>query len=145
MKLVDVGKFKPRNFNNINYEAASLIHTRPPLTLFPCNTTISQLPPLAMSFPKRAPSKALLSSLRPRSNPHPQCLRTLQARFESTEKKTPDANTPNVPHGKSFRAQLYESTQTRLQREREEREKFKDTSDSPGSRNIATSVGRYPR
>ncbi|TVY71169.1 D-lactate dehydrogenase [cytochrome] [Lachnellula suecica] len=93
---------------------------------------------------RRAPSKALLASLR-KSTAAP-CLRTTQQiRWESIEQKPPPQD------GKSFRGQLYNSTAMRLQREKADRERFsKARNESAGGRSlaltfvvIATALGSY--
>lgn len=92
-----------------------------------------------MPFPKRAPSRALLSALRTSSNPTP-CFRatTRQIRWESTDPKPPPGE------GRSFKGQIYESVASRLQREREEQARFiKERDEGSGPRNIATTVGRF--
>jgi len=93
----------------------------------------------AMSLSHRAPSRALLASLR-RSAP---CLRrpaASQIRCESTEQK------PAQPQqdGKSFRGQLYNSTAMRLQREKADRERFSQArNESSGGKSLALTFGIY--
>jgi hypothetical protein len=93
----------------------------------------------AMSFPKRAPSRALLSHLCRSPIPAPSpCLRSIasrQIRHESTENKP-------AGEGRSFKGQLYESTAARLARERVERARFsRDRKEPSGARNIALTFG----
>ncbi len=106
----------------------------------PCNHIKSQsmLSP-AMSFPKRAPSRALLSHLcrSPLSTPSP-CLRVLASRHIRHE------STGNKPagEGRSFKGQLYESTAARLAKERVERARFsRDRKEPSGARNVALTFG----
>ncbi|TVY18984.1 Mitochondrial D-lactate dehydrogenase [cytochrome] [Lachnellula arida] len=100
----------------------------------------------AMSLSCRAPSTALLASLR-RSTVQTsfRIASTRQRRCESTEEKPPQ-------DGKSFRGQLYNSTAMRLQRERAERERFQQARNDnfSGGRSsaltfvvIATALGAY--
>jgi D-lactate dehydrogenase (cytochrome) len=90
-----------------------------------------------MPFPRRAPSRALLSALRTSSNSTPYFRAAArQIRWESTEPKPPPGE------GRSFKGQIYESVATRLQREREEQARFiKERDEGSGPRNIATTVG----
>jgi D-lactate dehydrogenase (cytochrome) len=92
-----------------------------------------------MSFPTRAhaPSRALLSAIsRTTATPTFRRAAASQQRWESTEKKQPQE------YGRSFKGQLYESTAARLQREREERQRFaKQRNESAGGRNAAMTFG----
>jgi D-lactate dehydrogenase (cytochrome) len=94
-----------------------------------------------MSFPKRAPSKALLSNLT-KSTRAATVFRTAagrQLRWQSTE-KTP-ADKP-AGDGRSFKGQLYQSTSVRLAREREERQRFsRERNEGAEGRNMALTFG----
>ncbi len=102
--------------------------------------TVQLMLPPTMSLHKAAPSRALLSHLcrSPPSVPS-LCLRSIasrQVRCQSSEKNS-------AGEGKSFKGQLYESTSTRLARERAERERFsKERKEGPGGRNLALTFGR---
>lgn len=89
-----------------------------------------------MSFPRRVPSAALLSSLRASSSQTRFCLRSsaTRVRYASTEQ--------NPGEGRSFKGQLYESTQARLIKERAEREQYsKNRNESSGGKNSALTFG----
>lgn len=89
-----------------------------------------------MSFSRRAPSSALLSSLRTSSSRSQFCLRSpaTRLRYASTEQ--------NPGEGRSFKGQLYESTQARLIKERAEREQYsKNRNESSGGKNSALTFG----
>ena len=89
-----------------------------------------------MSFPRRVPSAALLSSLRTSSSLSQFCLRApaTKLRYASTEQ--------NPGEGPSFKGQLYESTQARLMKERAERERYsKNRNESSGGKNSALTFG----
>ncbi|KAG4035137.1 hypothetical protein MFRU_002g04810 [Monilinia fructicola] len=98
-----------------------------------------------MSFPRRVPSAALLSSLRASSSQTRFCLRSsaTRVRYASTEQ--------NPGEGRSFKGQLYESTQARLIKERAEREQYsKNRNESSGGKNsaltfviISVAIGGY--
>ncbi|KAF7864013.1 hypothetical protein EAF04_006978 [Stromatinia cepivora] len=98
-----------------------------------------------MSFSRRAPSSALLSSLRASSSRSQFCLRSpaTRLRYASTEQ--------NPGEGRSFKGQLYESTQARLIKERAEREQYsKNRNESSGGKNsaltfviISVAIGGY--
>ncbi|TGO80131.1 hypothetical protein BELL_0014g00200 [Botrytis elliptica] len=98
-----------------------------------------------MSFPRRVPSSALLSSLRTSSSRSQFCLRSpaSELRYASTEQ--------NLGEGRSFKGQLYESTQARLIKERAERQQYsKNRNESAGGKNsaltfviISVAIGGY--
>lgn len=94
-----------------------------------------------MVFPSRAPSRALLATLRqnasiaPILRARPACR---QIRCESTQKNP----APNEEGGKSFKGQLYESAAVRLERERAERARFsRERNEGAGGRNTALTFG----
>ena len=95
-------------------------------------------PRFKMSF-KAVPSRAIARSLR-RTTIAPSCLQVspwIQYRLESTNKS------PAEQHG-SFKGQLYESTAARLQREREERQRFsQERGEGSGGRNAALTFGAF--
>jgi len=97
----------------------------------------SNWPRFKMSFFKVAPSRAITRSLR-RTTIAPSCLQAsprIQCRLESTNKSPAE-------QGSSFKGQLYESTAARLQREREERERFsRERDEGSGGRNAALTFG----
>jgi hypothetical protein len=119
----------PPVFDIVTFNGATCYHTAIQLMLS-----------RAMSFPKAAPSRALLSHLcrSSFSTPSP-CLRSVasrQIRCESAEGKP-------VSGGRSFKGQLYESTAVRLARERAERERFsKVRKEGSGGRSMALTFGR---
>jgi D-lactate dehydrogenase (cytochrome) len=89
-----------------------------------------------MPFPRQAPSAALLASLRASPSLSPFCLRAGSTRFRylSTEQKPEE--------GKSFKGQLYESTQVRVERERAERARYsKNRNEASGGRAPALTFG----
>jgi len=93
-----------------------------------------------MSFLRRAPSAALLSSLR--TSPSRLCLRSVvsrQIRYESTE--PPPQKRPELD-GRSFKGQLYESVSTRLQKERLDKDRWnQQRNEAGGGRNFAITFG----
>jgi len=112
-----------------------------------CNTIFFCITLRAMTFPRRAPSRALLSQLR--GSP---CLRTTalrsaasrQIRCESDKKGPLEPNIGGLS-GKSFKGQLYESTATRLAKERLEQERFsKSRDEGNGPRNMYVTFGMFP-
>jgi D-lactate dehydrogenase (cytochrome) len=94
-----------------------------------------------MPFPRRAPAapRALLSPLtRTSAAAHLRPAVARQVRWETTEKKRPE-------EGRSFKGQLYQSTALRLQKEREDRERFaKQRNEGAGGRNAALTFGSSP-
>lgn len=96
-----------------------------------------------MPLPKRAPPPTLFTCLS-RSSPRRSIRATCRAgnlhqtRCESTEQRRPE-------EGRSFKGQLYESTSTRLQKERLERARFADErNQSASGRNWSITFCMYP-
>jgi D-lactate dehydrogenase (cytochrome) len=94
-----------------------------------------------MSFPKRvhAPSRALLSALsRTPAAPTLRPAATSKRRWASTQPTQPE-------EGRSFKGQLFVSTAARLEKERQERERFaKQRSDGRAGKNAAFTFGTSP-
>lgn len=94
-----------------------------------------------MSFPKRvnAPSRALLSALgRTAAAPTFRPAATSQRRWASTQPTQPE-------EGRSFKGQLFVSTAARLEKERQERERFaRQRSEGRDGRNAAFTFGTSP-
>lgn len=88
-----------------------------------------------MPLPRRNPSRALFTSLTKSSSP---TIRIAGVRHESTQPP------PTPDEGRSFKGQLYESTSTRLQKERVERARFaKERNESAAGRNWSVTFGIY--
>jgi D-lactate dehydrogenase (cytochrome) len=91
-----------------------------------------------MSFPQRAhaPSRAFLSALsRTVAAPTLRPAAASQRRWESTTEKQPAQE-------RSFKGQLYESTSARLQKEREDQQRFaKQRNEGANGRNAALTFG----
>lgn len=87
-----------------------------------------------MALPRRAPSRALLSTLTRTSSCTASSIRATairQSRLASTEQKPSD-------EGRSFKGQLYNSTAERLAKERAEQLRFaKERNEGAGGRNAA--------
>ncbi|KAM3075558.1 D-lactate ferricytochrome c oxidoreductase [Clarireedia jacksonii] len=82
-----------------------------------------------MPFPRKVPSRALLAGSRASSSLLPFCFRAGSTRFRclSTEQKPEEE--------RSFKGQLYESTQVRVERERAERARYsKNRNETSGGR-----------
>lgn len=148
----DVGKvFRAPNSLHPRFPSSSSTTYSPPHHIrHPLNPWLKNIPSspirIGNSLPtmslQRAPSKALLASLR-RSALLPPCLRIAaarQVRWESTENKSPQPQ----QDGKSFRGQLYNSTAMRLQREKADRERFSQArNESSGGRSLALTFGMF--
>lgn len=97
-----------------------------------------------MSFTRRVPSRALLAQLEGAPCLRGTALRSSacrQIRCESDQKGPLEPNIGGLS-GKSFKGQLYESTATRLQKERIEQERFSRTRDEgSGPRNMYVTFG----
>ncbi|KAG9235937.1 d-lactate dehydrogenase-like protein [Amylocarpus encephaloides] len=79
-----------------------------------------------MSFPKRAPSTALLAALRKTASPPCSRIAAIQQmRWESSHPEPPK-------NGKTFSGQLYGSTALRLRREKADRERFSNARNESG-------------
>ena len=90
-----------------------------------------------MSLSKFARPRAVLAGLA--TAPSLQCFAGRQIRWESTEQKAP---TPEEAGGRSFKGQLYESTSTRLQKERIERARHaKERDEGASGRNWSFTFG----
>jgi hypothetical protein len=78
--------------------------------------------PIQMPLPRREPSRVVLSHLTgPRAPNFRRSVFRQQVRCDSNKA---DSEANNELSGKSFKGQLYESTATRLQRERAEQARF---------------------